>query len=178
LLFGFGSLTGVSRASLAQLSAFLTPEKAMRLLAAFRFAALCVANQVAQAPLEKPQTIYDLFATELRQADREILCVALVDARCRLLKKVRVSIGTLNESLAHPREIFKAAISHSAFAFVLVHNHPSGDPAPSESDIRLTRRISDSALILQIRFLDHVIVGQPAADRPPYFSFKESGLLA
>jgi DNA repair protein RadC len=105
------------------------------------------------------------------------LCVALVDARFRLLKKVRVSVGTLNESLAHPREIFKEAISHSAYGFVLVHNHPSGDPAPSESDIRLTRRISESAAILQIRFLDHIIVGQPAAARSPYFSFKESGIL-
>jgi DNA repair protein RadC len=102
LLFGFGSLTGVSRASLAQLSAFLTPEKAMRLLAAFRFAALCASESSRASPFR-----------------REILCVTLVDARFRPLKKVRVSVGTLNESLAHPREIFKAAITHSAYGFVL-----------------------------------------------------------
>ncbi|MBV8228117.1 MAG: JAB domain-containing protein, partial [Verrucomicrobia bacterium] len=89
-----------------------------------------------------------------------------------------VSKGTLNESLAHPREIFKPAISHSAYGFVLVHNHPSGDPAPSESDIRLTRRVAESASILQIRFLDHIIVGSPQHEQPGYFSFKEAGIIA
>jgi DNA repair protein RadC len=65
----------------------------------------------------------------------------------------------------------------SAFAFVLVHNHPSGDSNPSEADIRLTRRLSDGARILQINMLDQVIVGQPLGGRPEYFSFKEAGVL-
>jgi DNA repair protein RadC len=77
----------------------------------------------------------------------------------------------------HPREIFKHAIVHSAYAFVLVHNHPSGDPSPSEADIRLTRRISEGARLLQIHFLDHVIVGASIEGRPGFFSFKEAGTL-
>jgi hypothetical protein len=90
---------------------------------------------------------------------------------------VEISKGTINESVAHPREIFRSAIVHSAYALVLVHNHPSGDCTPSEADIRLTRRIAESARLLQINFLDHVIVDQPFVDRQGYFSFKETGLL-
>jgi len=77
----------------------------------------------------------------------------------------------LNESLAHPREIFRPAILHSAYAFVLVHNHPSGDAKPSEADLRVTKRVAAAAQILQINFLDHVIVGRG------FFSFQEAGLL-
>jgi DNA repair protein RadC len=108
----------------------------------------------------------------LLQLDREVLSVALLDARFRLLKKVQISVGTLNESLAHPREILEAVICHSAYGFVLVHNRPSEDPHPSDSDIRPTDRLKKAALLLQIHFLDNVIVGQPIGDRDPYFSFK------
>jgi DNA repair protein RadC len=176
LLLDFGSLTALSRASLVQLSPFLNRERAMRLLCAFRLASLC-GYQVAQDPLDSPDRIYNLFAGELIQADREILAGALIDTRFRLLKKVQISVGTLNETVAHPREIFKAAIAHSAYGFVLVHNHPSGDPAPSDADQRLTRRVVEAAKVLQIHLVDHVIIGQRRADRPPYFSFKEAGLL-
>jgi DNA repair protein RadC len=82
-----------------------------------------------------------------------------------------IARGTVNESLAAPREIFRPAIIHSAFAFALVHNHPSGEPTPSKADLRLTRRIAAAAEILQINFLDHMIVGQG------YFSFQEAGVL-
>jgi DNA repair protein RadC len=178
LLLDFGSLTALSRASLVQLLPFLNREKAMRLIAAFRLAALCSIQQAPKVRIDGPESIYDLFVGELIQSDREILAAALVDNRLRLIKKVRISIGTLNEALAHPREILKPAISHSAHAFALVHNHPSGDPAPSDADHRLTRRIHEASAILQIQFIDHVIIGQRLNGNPPYFSFKEAGLLA
>ena len=177
LLLSFGSLTALSRASLAQLTPHLSAEKAMRLVCSFRLGALCASRQAATKALDSPQHIYDLFAAELMQMDREVICVALLDTRFRLLKQVRISVGALNEAIAHPREILKAVITHSAYGFVLVHNHPSGDPQPSDSDVRLTNRIRDAALVLQIRFLDHVIVGQAIGDRDPYFSFKGAGLL-
>ena len=85
---------------------------------------------------------------------------------------VLISTGTVNESLAHPREIFKPAIASSAYAFILSHNHPSGDPSPSEADRQLTRRVAHAARLLQIHFLDHVICG-----RPGFFSFQGAGLL-
>ena len=97
--------------------------------------------------------------------------VVLLDAQLRCITKVDISRGTVNESLAAPREIFRPAIIHSAYAFVLVHNHPSGDTSPSEADLQLTKRVAAAAQILQIKFLDHVIVGQG------YFSFQEAGLL-
>jgi DNA repair protein RadC len=97
----------------------------------------------------------------------------LVDTRYRLLKAVLISSGTVNESLAHPREIFKPAIASSAYAFILAHNHPS----PSEADRQLTRRVAEAARLLQIHLLDHVICGVPQQGRPGFFSFKGAGLL-
>ena len=177
LLVDFGSLTALSRASLAQLTPPLSAEEAMRLLCAFRLGVLSTSRRAAADPINSPESIYNLFAAELLQLDREVLYVALLDTRFRLLKKVQISVGTLNESLAHPREILKAVICLSAYGFVLVHNHPSGDPHPSDSDTRLTNQLRDAALLLQIHFLDHVIVGQRIGDREPYFSFKQAGLL-
>ena len=82
----------------------------MRLVCAFRLGALCASRQAAAGPLESAESIYQLFAAELLQLDREVLSVALLDTRFRLLKKTQISVGTLNESIAHPREILKAAI--------------------------------------------------------------------
>ena len=177
LLVSFGSLTALSRASLAQLSPLLGKVMAMRLMAAFRLGPLSSLGQLAGAPIDGPERLYDLFAQELRLADREILAVALLDTRFRLIKKEQISVGILNEALAHPREILKPAIVHSAYAFALVHNHPSGDPAPSDADMRLTRQIKEAANVLRINFLDHVIVGQPAPGQTGYFSFKEAGII-
>jgi DNA repair protein RadC len=126
LLVSFGSLTALSRASLAQLSPVLGKARAMRLMAAFRLGPLSSLGQLAGAAIDRPERVYDLFAQELRLADREILAVALLDTRFRFTKKEQISVGILNEALAHPREILKPAIVHSAFAFALVHNHPSG----------------------------------------------------
>jgi DNA repair protein RadC len=83
----------------------------------------------------------------------------------------------VNESLAAPREIFRPAIIHSAYAFVLVHNHPSGAAKPSEADLQLTKRLASGAQILQIHFLDHVIVGHAMVGGRGFFSFQEAGLL-
>jgi DNA repair protein RadC len=113
----------------------------------------------------------------LQNLPRESLRVVLLDTRHRLLHAEEVSLGTINESLAHPREILRPAISHGAYAFVLVHNHPSGDPMPSEADRALTRRIREAADLMQIHLLDHVIIGRERPGAPPYFSFKEHGLL-
>jgi DNA repair protein RadC len=97
----------------------------MRLVCAFRLGAFCASKQAATNPLDSPEHIYNLVSAELMQMDREVIYVALLDTRFRLLKQVRISVGTLNEALAHPREILKV-VNHSAYAFVLVHNHPSG----------------------------------------------------
>ena len=99
--------------------------------------------------------------------------VVSLDAQHRCITRVDISKGTANESLAHSREVFRPAIIHSAYAFVLVlvHNHPSGAAKPSEADLQITKRVAAAAEILQINFLDHVIIGQS------FFSFQEAGLL-
>jgi DNA repair protein RadC len=113
----------------------------------------------------------------MKLLNQEVLRVILLDTRYRHISTIEISKGTVNESLAHPREIFRPVIALSAYAFVLVHNHPSGNPTPSEADIRLTRRLTEGARILQINMLDHVIVGRPFDGQPGYFSFKEAGVL-
>jgi DNA repair protein RadC len=179
LLKQFGSLANLSRCPVSELSQIrgIGPAKAMHLAAAFGLGARLATEQVLSEPLDSPESIFELLGAEMRLLDRESLRVVLLDTRYRLITVVEISRGTLNESVAHPRELFKPAITHSAYAFVVVHNHPSGDPAPSESDLRLTRRLVEGARLLQIQILDHVIVGQPASGRSGYFSFKESGLL-
>jgi DNA repair protein RadC len=111
----------------------------------------------------------------MRPLNQELLRTVLPDARFWLITKVGVFQGSLNESLAHPREIFRTAILHAAFALLVVHN--PGDPSPSEADMLLNRRSSEGAKILQIQLLDHVVVGSPTSDKAPYFCFKEAGAL-
>jgi DNA repair protein RadC len=124
LLDKYGSLAHLSRCPIAELSSFkgIGSVKALHLAAAFGLGTRLAAEQVVSEPLNHPEAIYQLLGTEMRRLDRESLRVVLLDTRFRLIAISEVSKGTLNESLAHPREIFKPAISHSAYAFVLVHN--------------------------------------------------------
>ena len=110
-------------------------------------------------------------APELQARDREVLKVILLDTKLRLLDFEDVALGSLNECIAHPREIFRPAIMHSAYAAILLHNHPSGDPAPSQADHRLTRQLGDAAKLLQINLLDHIIIGLPDGGRHPISAF-------
>ena len=140
---------------------------------------MCVIAETEHArseQLDNPESIYRACA-DMKLFSQEVLRVILLDTRYRHSSTVEITKGSINESLAHPRDIFRPVIGQSAYAFVLVHNHPSGEPAPSEADIRLTRRLAEGARILQINMLDHVIVGQSFEGRPGYFSFKEAGLI-
>jgi DNA repair protein RadC len=109
--------------------------------------------------------------------NQEVLRVLLLDTKQRMTSLLDVTKGTVNEAPAYPREIFCPVIAHATHSFVLVHNHPSGDPTPSKADLRLTHRISEAARILQIQLLDHVVIGQPMNGRQDYFSFKEAGMI-
>ena len=117
----YGTLAQLSRCPVAELSSFkgIGTAKALHLAAAFGLGTRLAAEQVISEPLNHPEAIYGLLGTEMRLLDRESLRVVLLDTRYRLIAIREISKGTLNESLAHPREIFKPAISHSAYAFVL-----------------------------------------------------------
>jgi DNA repair protein RadC len=180
LLQRFGSFAGLARTPVLELAKVkgIGLAKAIQLAASFAVGARLAAERIGNEPIDNPQTVYDLLGPEMRLLDRESLRAVLLDAKQRLTTIQEISRGTLNESLAHPREIFKAAITHSAFSFILVHNHPSGDPSPSEADARLTRRVAEASRILQITLHDHVIIGTPQNGGNGYFSFKEAGVIA
>jgi DNA repair protein RadC len=176
MLQHFGSLPMLARASVQELLSFLSRTKALRLISSLRMGAVALREERESLTIDSPLAIAEL-CSEMRFLDRESLRVVLLNAKQHLIKVAIVSQGTVNESLAHPREIFKPAIVHSAYSFVMVHNHPSGDPSPSEADIRLTRRTVEAGRILQLQLIDHVIIGAPAAGRNSYFSFKEAGVI-
>jgi|SRR5882672_12681933 len=108
---------------------------------------------------------------------KEHLAVLLLDTKYKMTSFALVSIGTLNESIAHPRDVFRPAIVAGAFALIVMHNHPSGEPSPSQADHSLTRRLAEAAELLQIKLLDHVIVGEKSTGCAGYFSFREAGVL-
>ena len=179
LIAKYGSLESLSRCSVKELAAIkgVGPAKGAQLAAAFGLGVRLGKERFVGQKLTEPQEIYDLLNLEMRALHRESLRVILLDTRFHLVRVEEVSLGSLNESLAHPRDIFRPAIIYSAYAVVVVHNHPSGDPSPSQADHGLTRRLREAAELLQIKLLDHVIIGAPAEGRLPYFSFKEMGLL-
>lgn len=179
LIAKYGSLEALSRCSVQELSAIkgVGPAKGAQLAAAFGLGVRLVKERFVGKKLTEPQDIYDLLNLEMRALHRESLRVVLLDTRFHLIRTEEVSLGSVNESIAHPREVFRPAIIYSAYALIVAHNHPSGDPSPSQADHSLTRRLREAAELLQIRLLDHLIIGAPAQDRAPYFSFKEAGLL-
>jgi DNA repair protein RadC len=113
----------------------------------------------------------------MRRLHKESLRVILLDTRYHLIRVEEVSIGSVNESIAHPRDVFRPAVVSSAYAVIVVHNHPSGDSSPSQTDHSLTRRLAEAAELLQIKLLDHIIIGAPTKEGAGYFSFKEAGVL-
>jgi DNA repair protein RadC len=113
----------------------------------------------------------------MRRLRKESLRVILLDTRYHLIRIEEVSLGSINESIAHPRDVFRPALISSAYAVIVVHNHPSGDASPSQTDHSLTRRLAEAAELLQIKLLDHIIIGAPGEQNAGYFSFKEAGVL-
>ena len=176
LLEHFGSLAVLARASVEELLPFVPRSRALRLVSSLRMGAVALREERQSLTIDGPEAVADLCC-EMRFLDREWLRVVLLNVKQQLIKVATVSQGSVNESLAHPREVFKPAIIFSACSFIMVHNHPSGDPSPSEADMRLTRRILEGSRILQLHLLDHVIIGTPAPGRSSYFSFKEAGVI-
>lgn len=175
-----GGLHAMARASVKELmnsAKGIGPAKAAELAAAFEVGKRLALGPGKRARLDAPAAVYELLGPEMGTLDRERLYVLLVNAKHHLTWQEVVSIGSLNESIAHPREILRPALIHSAYGFILAHNHPSGDPAPSQADRQLTRRIHEAAELLRINLIDHIIVGMPEEGRQPYYSFKENNLL-
>jgi DNA repair protein RadC len=129
LIHHFGSIKALSRASLQQIRQFLPQRKAEAVVAAFSVSMIAESEHARSEVFDNPESVYRACA-DMKLFNQEVLRTVLLDTKQRLISLVDITKGTLNESLAHPREIFRAVISNSAYAFVLAHNHPSGDPAP------------------------------------------------
>lgn len=118
-----------------------------------------------------PQQVYDCFKF-LMEETKEVFLTLHLDGKNRIVCCDLVSIGSLNQSIVHPREVFKTALLSNAAAVLLIHQHPTGDPTPSSEDIAITRRLREAGEIMGIKVLDHIIVGDGE-----YLSFVERGLL-
>lgn len=179
LIHQFGSLDKLARAPLAELQKVkgIGRDKAIALKSAFTLAQRMARELRSESPvLDRPEVIADLLREEVRNQNVETFQVLLLNTRRRLIQAEIISQGTLDTILVHPREVFKTAISANASAVVLVHNHPSGDPTPSEADIRVTRDLIRAGQLLKIDVLDHIILGARTADRPKdYASLRELG---
>ncbi|HEY4282262.1 MAG TPA: DNA repair protein RadC [Chthoniobacterales bacterium] len=179
LIQKYGSLRELSRCSVHELSQIsgIKKDKAAHVAAAFGLGERLAREILGKEKLDSPDLVYRLLAPEMRQLRKESLRVVLLDTRYRLMRVEQVSQGSVNESIAHPRDIFHPAVAAEAYAVIVVHNHPSGDASPSQTDHSLTRRLAEAAELLQIKLLDHIIIGAPAEGSPGYFSFKEAGVL-
>jgi|SRR5579872_513619 len=179
LLHKFGTLDNLSRAALADLQQIkgVGRDKAIALKSAFTLARrMALELRQEGTTLDNPEVIADLLREENRAYQVEHFQVVLLNTRRKLIRVERISQGTLDTILVHPREVFKSAVAASASAIVLVHNHPSGDPTPSEADIKVTRDLIRAGQILKIDVLDHIILGRRSQERTQDFvSLRELG---
>jgi DNA repair protein RadC len=154
--------------------------KALQLVAVMEVARRVLGQRPGEAPLlNRPELVFTYFQALVTGLAVEKLWALCLNRKNRLIKRVEVTSGTATGSLVHPREVFRAAIREAATTVICVHNHPSGDPAPSAADIQVTRRLREAALAVDIELADHLILGTKAADPAGrgFYSFREAGLL-
>ncbi len=179
LLARFGRLDNLARASLAEIRSVrgIGLDKAIAVKAAFTLAQRMARDMAAESPLlDTPERVADLLREDNRLYEVECFQVVLLNTRRRLMRVEKLSQGTLDTLLVHPREVFRAAIAAGAAAIVVAHNHPSGDPTPSEQDIKVTRDLIRAGQLLKIEVVDHVILGRRTAERSHDFvSLRELG---
>jgi DNA repair protein RadC len=175
LLAHFGNLQNIKNASLEELKkvkgiGFAT---ACKIQAAFKLGEK-VESHITKfgEKIEGPEDIFNLLKNEIGNKMKESFYIISLTTRNNLISYDKVSTGTLSASLAHPREVFLPAIKNSASTVIIVHNHPSGDPQPSEDDLNITKRLKEAGKILGIDVVDHIIIS-----RTNYFSFKDKGLI-
>ena len=123
--------------------------------------------------IDNHEAAYRLFLDLIGGEKQEVFCAALLDSKNYVISTERIHIGTVNMSVVGPREVFRPAVRENAAAIVVAHNHPSGDPSPSPEDVAVTRRLAEVGKLLDIKLLDHVIVG----DNGRFTSFQKEGML-
>lgn len=176
LLSRLEGLRGLANRSLQELCVVpgIGPAKAAQILAAVELGKRALAIPLtAGLRIRQSQDIFQHYYPLLRDLRHEVFKALLLDAKHGLIRDMTVSEGSLTVSIVHPREVFNLAVRESAAAVIFVHNHPSGDPHPSEEDHALTRRLMAAGEILGIRVLDHIVIGDGR-----YVSFADEGFLS
>jgi DNA repair protein RadC len=149
------------------------PDKAVTIKAALELGSrLATMPRELAGSITNPRQAADLFMEELRYKKKEYFKILLLNTKNHIISKEEISVGSLNASIVHPREIFITPLRKSAASVILIHNHPSGDPSPSQEDLEVTRRLVDAGNILGIAVRDHIIIGDGC-----FFSFRERGLI-
>ncbi len=174
LLSSFGNIKNISEASLEELSAIkgIGLAKAAQLKASFELARRTDDHDYTKISVKSHQDVVKLVREKLKDKKKEHFLILCLDTRNNLIKLNTISTGTLDANLVHPREVFKEAIQSLASSIILVHNHPSGNPEPSDADIDITKRILETGKIIGIDVLDHIIIANNNS-----LSFKEKGIL-
>jgi DNA repair protein RadC len=179
LIKKYGSLQALAQASVDDLQSVkgIGRDKAVTLVAAFTLARKMAEELRSESPvLDNPEAVVRVMREENRLKGVETFQALLLNTRRRLIRAEPISDGTLDTILVHPREVFKLAIAANAAAILLVHNHPSGDPTPSEADIKVTRDLIRAGQLLKIEVLDHIIIGRKTQEREKdYVSLRELG---
>lgn len=149
------------------------PARGARILAAFEIGRRAHAGRIEKrTKIGSPVDIVQHYLSKFGKLKREVFSVVLLDSGNRIIRDVTITQGTLNASVVHPREVFKAAVDHLAAGVVLLHNHPSGEPFPSEDDKYITSQLVEAGKMMGIPILDHIILADSQ-----YFSFAKEGLL-
>jgi len=153
---------------------FKNPVKAMKINAMFEIFRRTnkLMKKGFKLQIKNASDVYQYYVDELQNKTKEYFYALFLDTKNRILKEELVSIGTLNESLIHPRELFNSAVQASCNSVIIVHNHPSGDCVPSENDKEVTKVLVEAGEIMGIKVLDHVIIGKEG-----FMSLKESGIM-
>jgi DNA repair protein RadC len=175
LLSHFGSLERLSGASIEELCQIkgLGLAKAVQIKAAFSLGLRSVRNaELPKYQIKTPLHAYNLLKDDLVHKKREHFVIVLLDAKGFLIRTEVISIGTLTNTLVHPREVFHPAVRHNAASIILVHNHPSGDPTPSHNDYSMTEQLVASSKVMGISVNDHLIIGKDG-----YVSLREKGVV-
>ncbi len=175
LLRHFESLKGVAQADFAQLRevAGIGPAKACQIMAAFELGKrVAMFSGTLKPIIRQPTDVFEYFRDQMSLLPKEVFRVVALDTKNRIIKDQTVSEGTLNASIVHPRDVFRVAVVNSAASLILLHNHPSGDPMPSQEDITITRRLAEVGKLMEIPVLDHLVIGGGT-----FVSLKEMNLL-